>query len=142
MKGFWAKHSEKIIITIIIIVVVLVIWYAGKQRGKSTAEGPQAEYPEGGNEIPSNWSPEPIVSELYDVMSGWALTGTKDSAWIKLRDLPTNEMVIAVYNVFNQKYFGEGYGTLVQWIRDEAYYDYFSGVKEGTLARLQNLGLQ
>lgn len=141
MKNFWNKHSEIIIILIIILIVVMTIWFLGKRRGKQTAEGPQVDYPEGGEEIPANWSPVPLADELKDVMKGWAFTGTKDATWIKLRDLPTDEMVIAVYNAFNQKYFSLGYGTLTQWIRDEWYYDYFTGVKDAVLARLQNLNL-
>jgi len=69
------------------------------------------------------------------------LSGTKDAVWKRLYDLPTDDMVVAVYSAFNQKYFNKGKGTLTQWIRDEWYYDYTTGVKEKALDRLAKLKL-
>ena len=124
----------------VLIIIIGVYFY---YRGKRNAEGPKVTYPEGGNAIPEGWSPLPLVSELHDAMDGlFTLMGTKDAAWTKLRDLPTDEMVIAVYDTYNQKYFRDGNGTLTQWIRDEKYADPLTGVKESTLARLQNLDLE
>lgn len=131
-----------IILALLIIVAVLIIYFYGRKQGRIKAEGPQVDYPQGGDQIPQGWSPVPLADELHDAMDGiFTLSGTKDEVWKKLRDLPTDEMVIAVYNTFGQKYFGEGNGTLTQWIRDENYYDYLTGVKETTLARLQRLNL-
>lgn len=125
--------------SLLFIVILAIIFY---RKGKRAAEGPKVTYPQGGNDIPPSWSPEPLVNELYDVMSGLAtLSGSKEEAWRKLRDLPTDDMVVSVYDVFNQKYFGKGNGTLTQWIADEWYYDPFSGVKDSVLARLRNLKL-
>lgn len=133
-----------IVLTVVgLIVLVALGWYFYRQ-GKHKAEGPQVNIPQGENSIPKGWSPLPIVEKLHDLMGGFlpAMSGTMDDAWKELRDLPTDDMVKAVYNAFNQKYFGSGSGTLTAWIRGVSYYDYFSGVKSSLLARLQNLGLQ
>lgn len=130
-----------ITISVLILIIIIAVYFYF--RGKRNAEGPKVTYPQGGNSIPAGWSPMPLVKELYDAMSGlFSFTGTKDQVWTKLRDMPTDEMVIAVYDTYNQKYFSEGNGTLTQWIRDENYYDPISGVRDSTLSRLQNLGLE
>ena len=106
--------------------------------------------PQGGSGIPVTgytptgqpiaWNPEPLVDELHDVMSGlFTLTGSKDAAWQKLINLPSNDMLTATYNRFNTKW-GDG-NTLTQWIRDENYYDYFTGVKDQAINRLTSAGL-
>jgi len=89
---------------------------------------------------PIQWNPEPLVDELYDVMDGlFTLSGTKDAAWLKLAQLPSNDMVVSVYNRFNLKY-GNG-DTLTQWIRDEVWTDIAGTGKNDALNRLQSLGL-
>lgn len=86
------------------------------------------------------WSPAPLSNELNAAMNGlFTFTGTKDEAWSKLLQLPTPDMVTAVYNDFNARHGGGS--TLTQWIRDEIYYDPFTGVRDATLARLALLGL-
>lgn len=116
---------------------------------RTTSFIPPAPLPTGGYGIPTvgytpqgtpvAWSPEPLVDELHNVMSTASLTGTKDAAWQKVIDLPSPDMVAAVYNRFNQKW-GDG-DTLTQWIDDEFYYDYFSGVKDQVLQKLRGQGL-
>lgn len=127
---------------IAVFIIFCLILYFVYRQGKKNAEGPKVTYPEGGNGIPLGWSPVPLVDELFDVMDGGlTFSGTKDEAWKKLRDLATGDMVTAVYSGFNQKHFSKGDGTLTQWIRDENNYDWTSGVKESTLARLQQYNL-
>ncbi|MES2134487.1 MAG: hypothetical protein V4506_19225 [Bacteroidota bacterium] len=143
MKSETSKVNKNlntfIIIAAVIIILIAIYFY---RSGKKNAEGPQVEYPHGTESIPAGWSPTALVDELKSVMSGlFTFSGTKDDTWKKLRDLPNDDMVIAVYNVFGQKYFGEGKGTLTKWINDEYNYDFLSGVKEGTLARLRYLNL-
>jgi hypothetical protein len=135
------KSSNTILYVFVFLLLVAILYYAYRQ-GKKNAEGPEVHYPNGGNDIPPSWSPVPLVDELYDVMSGlFTFSGTKDVTWTKLKDLPTDDMVAAVYSGFNQKYFGEGKGTLTQWIRDEKNYDWISGVKDATLSRLAKINL-
>ena len=132
MKELGTPIVIGIIIVIIIIAVILIY-----RSGKKSAEPPKVTYPHGGSEIPAGWSPNELVEELFNAMDGlFTLSGTKDAAWGKLANLPTNEMVRAVYDVYNQKYFSKGKGTLTQWIKDESYYDPTSGVKEAALQRL------
>ncbi len=132
-------NATNIIIAFVIFVVAVYIIY---RIGKKQGDAPVVKYPHNGEDIPPSWSPEPLADELHDVMGGlFTLTGTKDTAWTKLKDLPTDEMVIAVYSAFNQKYYKEQKGSLTQWIKDENYYDYTSGVKAATLERLAKLKL-
>jgi len=115
----------------------------GKSAGKKDLKPPKVTYPQGGENIPPNWKAEWLAEDLHDVMDGGSDSEfTKDEKWMQLRDLPTDEMVIAVYDVFNQVYIKEGNGTLTQWIDDEINYDWFSGVKSSTLERLKKLGLR
>ncbi len=143
MKEFYSSYKPVIITVVIIIVIGLAIFFWGKKRGKEKAQGPQASYPKGAINIPKDWNAEPLAIELHDVMSGlFTLTGTKDAAWNKLNQLGTDDMVVAVYNAFNQKYYDEKKETLTDWIKKEDYYDYFSGVKDKTLALLARLNCQ
>lgn len=76
---------------------------------------------------------------LYDAMKDWnTFSGTKDDAWKTLLALP-DAQIGAVYIYFNAKY-GAG-DSLTQWIKDENYYDYASGVKQLVLDKLSNLNL-
>lgn len=94
-----------------------------------------------GNGQPVSWSPVGLVDELYSAMSGLGtFTGTKDAVWTKIIQLPTNDMLTATYNSFNQDKRAGG-ETLTQWIDNEYYYDYFSGVKDDVLAKLRGAGL-
>lgn len=92
--------------------------------------------------VPALWNGNALANKLHDVMDGFAtLTTTKDDAWQDLIDLPTDEMVKQTYNEFNRLYSKDKDDTLTQWIKDENYYDYFSGVKEKAIRRLTTLNL-
>ena len=98
---------------------------------------PVVSYDAQGN--PTAWNPRPLSQELYDTMEGLAdWTSSKEEAWGKLLNLPTNDMVTMVYNDFNQQ-FGGG-DTLTQWIDDE-YGSFFTSNKPAVLQRLRGLGL-
>lgn len=89
---------------------------------------------------PIAWNPKPLSDQLFNAMSGlFTTSGTKDEAWKALINLPTNDMLTAVYNQFNTDH-GEG-ETLTTWIDSEYYYDYFTGVKDQALSRLRAAGL-
>lgn len=136
--------STKVIIIIVIVIIVIIslIYFLGKRAGKRNAEGPQVDYPKGGSGIPAGWNPVPIAKELHDVMDGlFTSASDKEVAWQKLFDLPTDDMIVAVYNAYNQLYFGEGDGTLTDWIRDENYSNVAFGVKQDLLDKLQRLNL-
>ena len=111
---------------------------------------PAAQLPAGGAGIPTvgytqtgqaiAWDPKPMSDQLYNAMSGlFTTSGTKDEAWTALIQLPTNDMLTAVYNQFNKDH-GNG-TTLTAWIDDEYYYDYFTGVKVQALNKLRGAGL-
>jgi hypothetical protein len=89
---------------------------------------------------PTYWNPAPISTELFNVMDGlFTLSDEKSAAFLRLAELPTPDMVVAVYNHFNTNY-GEG-ETLTQWINDEYYYDWTTDGKSLALAKLSSLGL-
>lgn len=73
-----------------------------------------------GTGIPAGWSPFPLAAQLHNEMEGINWGGLDHRSWITLSDLPTDDMVVAVYKAFNQQYFNEGDGTLTKWITDEA----------------------
>jgi hypothetical protein len=104
---------------IFIIILILLVVYSIYSFGKKNATGPQGNYPSGGKALPEGWNPNVLADELFDTMSGFDSTSAKEDAWTKLSMLPTGDMVVAVYNVFNQKYWSKDNGTLAQWIRDE-----------------------
>lgn len=129
------------IIAAVLLFLVILGWYFYR-RGKKAATGPDVKFEEGTNALPAGWSPMPLVEELHDVMAGFFTSpGAKNEAWEKLYNLPTGDMIRAVYKAFNEKYFRDGYGTLTQWIRDENHYAYLSSVKQKTLEKLSSLGL-
>jgi len=89
---------------------------------------------------PVFWNPATLSKDLYNVMSGlFTLSGTKDQVWTKLAELPSGDMVTAVYNHFNTNY-GEG-ETLTDWIKSELWYDITGSGKDMALARLASLNL-
>lgn len=138
----WEKHKEKIIVAAILIIAVMIIYFMGKRRGKTTAEGPAVQYPKGGNAIPAGWDPKPLAKELHQVMDGlFTLSGTKENSFKKLLSLPTDDMFVAVYSVFNQLYFAAGYGTLREWINAEKYTDITSNTIESINERFDQLNL-
>jgi hypothetical protein len=90
---------------------------------------------------PIYWNPAPLSKELYDAMHGlFSGSATKDEAWTKLAELPSDDMVTATYNYFNDKY-GNG-DTLVKWIKDELWTDLTGSGKEMALNRLASIQLK
>lgn len=140
MEKFLKEYKALLIIAILTIGVMMFIYYKGKKSGAINI--PDAPYPDGTQGIPAGFNPNVLADELHSVMSGlFTLSGTKDKTWRKLLDLPTNDMVVAVYNTFNSKYGGLGKGSLTNWINDEYYYDFASGIKTKVLQRLKSLRL-
>lgn len=109
------------------------------------------QLPEGGSGLPVVgttpqgspvfWNPDSMASELFNVMDGlFTFSGTKDDTFKKFGQLPSNDMIVSVYNLFNSKY-GKG-DTLTQWINDEYYTDITGSGKELALNRLEQLNLK
>ncbi len=87
--------------------------------------------------LPEGWSPYPLATKLKTEMTGLSLT--YPGSWKTLANLPTDDMVIAVYNAFNEQYFNLGDGTLVEWIMAE--WQWAGTTKQQVLARLSSLQL-
>ncbi|MFD2581503.1 hypothetical protein ACFSR6_03315 [Pedobacter vanadiisoli] len=132
---------NKFILPVLLLgVVVYLIWKNGKKAGQTII--PDVPYIQDQGVITKSFNPNILAEELFNVMDGlFTLSGTKDAAFRKLYELPTDNMVIAVYNAFNSKYGSKGDGSLTKWINDEYYYDAF-GYKNKVLARLKSLRLQ
>jgi hypothetical protein len=126
--AFAKKNSGWIIIAVIAIGVAIYIYFKGKRDGKIY--------------IPDGWNPNTLADKLYKVMNDTIVaSGTKDAAWKELLGLATDDMIIAVYNTFNKKYATKGKGSLTEWVNDEIYYDYLSGVKSKLYNKLKSLRL-
>lgn len=133
---------QTIYIAIAVLVILIVLGIFIYYRGKKNASPPKVVYPQGGEGVPAGWSPTPLVTKLYNTMSGFNIDKlSRDQTWIELANLPTDDMVVAVYSVFNQLHFKEGEGTLTEWINDESTLGWPSGPKNLALKRLSQLNL-
>ena len=123
----------------VLFVIGLIAWHFYR-KGKIKAGAYQAQYPTGGTNIPASWNPYPLAQELHDVLdSTFTLSGTKDIVFIKALELATDDMLVAVYNVFNQNYNTDNAGTLTKWLQDEWNYDWVSNKKNELIEKLQKL---
>ncbi|MCH7850942.1 MAG: hypothetical protein IH845_04840 [Nanoarchaeota archaeon] len=101
--------------------------------------GPRAPQITGGRGagVPAGWSPYPLASKLKTEMTGLSLF--YPGSWRTLAELPTDDMVIAVYKAFNEQYFNLGDGTLTEWIMAE--WQWAGTTKQQVLTRLRSLQL-
>ena len=101
--------------------------------------GPQRPRIVGGKAtgLPAGWSPYPLATKLKTEMTGISIY--YPGSWRTLADLPTDSMVISVYEAFNEQYFNLGDGTLTQWIMDE--WQWAGTTKQQVLTRLNSLQL-
>lgn len=145
-KNFWNKLPWYVQLAIVGGAGYLV--YRGVKKIIETK--PPVPLPQGGAGLPvigytpsgtpQTWNPRPLSQELFDAMDGiFAWTSTKEEAWGKLANLPTNDMITAVYNDFNSQ-FGAG-ETLTQWIDAEYGNLIGSSNKPLALQRLRAIGL-
>lgn len=135
-----SRQTIYIAITVLVILIAfgIFIYY----RGKKNASPPKVKYPQGGDGVPAGWSPTPLVTKLYNTMDGVNVNRfSRDAAWLELANLPTGDMVVSVYDVFNQLHFKEGEGTLTEWINDESVLGWTPAVKNAVLKRLSELNL-
>jgi len=94
------------------------------------------------SDIPSSWDPMPLVNELYTTMSGLQFwVHPKEDVWRRVAELPTDAMVVLIYNNFNESYFAEHNQTLTQWIQKETGAT-FNSHKPSVLNRLGALNLK
>lgn len=143
MFDIFGKYKNIVIGIIIIMVILLVIYFLGKRSGKLKVAGPQGKYPHDGDAIPTGWKAEPLREELFNVMDGvFTLASTKDETFQKYLSLPTDDMFVAVYNVFNQKFFNKGKGTLRIWINDESNTVVFDSTIDDLNVRFDRLNLE
>lgn len=107
------------VLAVVAVLIGLIVWFIYSQ-GKKAATGPQVPPPGGTEAIPKGWSPEPLAKQLHSALNDiFVLASTKEDVFKQLYTLPTDAMLAVVYNTFNRLYFGEGYGTMTDWIRDE-----------------------
>lgn len=132
----WAKGVTVVTILLALIVTVYQIRKWLKNRP------PRVTYPNGGQGLPAGFDPKPYAKTLHDTMSGPNLTISpqRDAIVLKVSTLPTDDMFVAVYDVFNQLYMSEGDGTLRDWINDEVTLPY--GLKGAMEMRFNKLNLK
>lgn len=128
-------------IIIIVVFVLIIIGYLLYNAGKKTR--PKVKYPNGGQGIPAGWSPTPLVEQLFKTMDGMNVNRlSRDAAWMDLSKLPSDDMVVSVYDVFNQLYFKDSQETLTEWIKNESTLGWVSTAKNAALNRLASLNLE
>ncbi len=137
-----------IYIIIALFILLIIIYFIGRSSGKAKAnnEKKNPTYPQGGQGIPAGWSPIPIADALYEKMNGVTFNKAGlDALLSSFLSLPTDDMFVAVYSVFNQKYGSEKYGTLRNWIKDEDYnfpITFPDIIRPKIYARMDNLNLK
>lgn len=129
----WAKG-----VSVLAVVGIGVITYFGVRKYIKNLP-PKVTYPNGGKGIPVNFDAKGLAQKLHDSMSGWQIVPNEREIYLlQLLNLPTNDMFVAVYDVFNQLYMREGKGTLRQWVNDE----YAVASKSNLLKRFDQLNLK
>jgi hypothetical protein len=116
------------------------IYLIGMKMGKDKVEAKIIPLPDNGSGIPAGFNAVWYANNLHRIMTGVHLSGTKDGVFKQVLDLPSKDMLMAVYNQFNALYMKEGHGTLVKWLQDEWYYDWTSGIKDNLINALISLG--
>jgi hypothetical protein len=120
-----------------LVALLVYFYFKGKKDGKLNI--PDASYPDGGKGVPHGWNPNVLAEKLFSVLDGFlTLAETKVNVLKELNELGTDDMMVAVYNVFNKKYGDKGQGSLTQWIKDEIL---ISKTKDQVLKRLESLRL-
>jgi len=93
------------------------------------------------------YDPSALAVQLYDAMKGFPNPAARVAAWSLLAKLPEDDMVVSVYEYYNNQYqfetnvFGTPYGSLTQWIKDEEATIWDKTYQDSALARLEKLRL-
>jgi hypothetical protein len=151
---FIQKYWKQLLLVLMVCTVIFLIWNSGKQSAKKPGfwdwmitlsgdkGGPapvpppiQAPLPNSGSGIPMGWEPGGLAKRLFDEMDGVNFLYDND-LYLEFANLPTEDMVVAVYNTFNSLY-GEG-ETLYEWMDGESSY---GNGKDLAMARMKNLNL-
>lgn len=107
---------------LLVVGLMVYLYIAGRAAGKRKGQGSQAKLPNSGKGVPVDWSPNSIVAQLHNALSG--ISGDpikKQSAFSAMLALTADQMT-AVYNEFNRQFQGGPKGdTLYKWIKDEWY---------------------
>lgn len=132
----WAKG-----VSILVILGIGVVTYFSIKKWLKNRP-PKVTYPQGGKGIPLGFDPKPYAEKAYNAMKGvnFSISPQRDSALISIASLPTDDMFVSVYDVFNQMYMGEGEGTLREWIEDEWFIS--MPIKNTLKARFDKLNLK
>lgn len=116
------KLSFKIwaIIIVVIILIVVAIYYAGKKSSYDTGYIPNDVVIPGGNALNKGdkQAVQTVTARLYKEMDGLNLS--YDSKVYSDFNALSDILFVAVYNLFNKLYQGEGNGTLRDWINSES----------------------
>ncbi len=134
----WAKGVSVVITFGIIALGSWGIYKWSKNRP------PKVTYPDGGQGIPAGWNPEPYATKAHDEMQGLNITIpiSRNAILMQIAGLPTNDMFVSVYDVFNQKYMSEGNGTFREWVNAEFFAPGTGNVKDTINNRFDILNLK
>lgn len=109
----WAKGAS----VLIVLGIGVVTYFSVRKWIKNRP--PSVHYPNGGEGIPVNFDAKKLAQNAYKAMKGINLVPAS-GALLPIIMLPTSDMFVAVYDVFNQLYMHEGEGTFREWVNDEA----------------------
>ncbi len=127
--------TNKYVIVGLIVVMLIVFTY---QKGAASTKQKTVDIPKGElKDIPEGWTPAELAGRLYYGMEGFNISVTdKELAWKSLYELPTDAMVVAVYNYYNQQYLE----NLTRRIAEEGA-SWVGSYQDRVLERLRNLNL-
>ncbi len=136
----YQQNKITVWIAVFVLVLFIYIYFKGKADGKTNIK--DAKYPLNGKSLPLGWNPNVLADKIYKAMDGVLTnTTTKNLVFREVFVLPTDEMLIAVYNTFNDKYGAKGKGSLTEWINDEWAYLATVNYRTKLLERLAELRL-
>lgn len=147
---FTPEQRKKRITTIVIVVILalsltvgILIFYAGKNKGKSqnniNVSSPLT--PDGTAPVASDAEIRILGQKLHDDMDGTNFWGHDIGSWDSFLALSDSD-VVKLNDFFNGKYQVQSKQTFKQWVTNEyAGSDDWSGLKPAILARLTKLNI-
>jgi hypothetical protein len=136
-------ENRNLFLVIILAVVGFGVWLYYKGRNAGATFIPDVPYIKGVSALPAGFNPNILADELYAAMNDiFVKSTTKEAVWYRLLNLPTDDMIVLVYNTFNKKYGPKQKGSLTKWIDDEVVYNWGSSYKNQVLVKLRSLNLK
>ncbi len=128
-----------------IIAIGLIVIYVIYRWGKNNAAN-IVDYKHGTDAIPAGWDPNILADEVYQNTDTFFISNiTQNKTFYNVANLPTDDMVVAVYNTYNTKYQSKDSQTMTARIASITAVepDFMGGVggnRDSAVNRLRNTG--